>query len=59
MYRLGLFVVMDEMVAPMAGLSSGPTAYPWQAHARGLASHLTVGVVTDGVLRGLDKALPS
>lgn len=58
LYGLGLFVLMDEIVAPLAGLASGPTAYPWQAHARGLAGHLTVGVVTDTVLNVLDKALP-
>ena len=58
LFGFGLFLVMDELVAPLAGLSSGPTAYPWQAHARGLAGHLTVGLVTDGVLRALDAALP-
>ncbi|WP_162055577.1 DUF1440 domain-containing protein [Pontibacter pamirensis] len=58
LYGLGLFMVMDEIVAPVTGLSSGPTAYPWQAHARGLVGHLAVGMVTDGILRGLDKGLP-
>ncbi|RDV15188.1 DUF1440 domain-containing protein [Pontibacter diazotrophicus] len=58
LYGFGLFVVMDELVAPVTGLSSGPMAYPWQAHARGLAGHLAVGMVTDGMLRMLDKALP-
>lgn len=58
LFGFGLFVVMDEIVAPVAGLSSGPAAYPWQAHVRGLAGHLTVGVVTDAVLKLLDKALP-
>ena len=57
-YGLGLFAVMDEIVAPLAGLSSGPMAYPWQAHARGLVGHLAVGVVTDAVLNILDNALP-
>lgn len=58
LFGFGLFVVMDEIVAPAAGLSSGPTAYPWQAHARGLAGHLTVGIVVDATLNLLDKALP-
>jgi hypothetical protein len=58
LYGLGLFIVMDEIVAPLAGLASGPLAYPWQAHARGLAGHLTVGVTTDAVLGLLDQALP-
>ncbi|CAA9313559.1 MAG: hypothetical protein AVDCRST_MAG56-6410 [uncultured Cytophagales bacterium] len=55
---MGLFIVMDEIVAPLAGLASGPFAYPWQAHARGLAGHLTVGVTTDAVLGLLDQVLP-
>ncbi|RDV11309.1 DUF1440 domain-containing protein [Pontibacter diazotrophicus] len=59
LYGFGLFVVMDEILAPALGLSSGPMAYPWQAHVRGLAGHLAVGMVTDGVLRGLDEALPA
>ena len=59
LYGLGLFVLMDEIVAPLAGLSSGPMAYPWQAHARGLAGHLTVGLITDATLNLLDRALPS
>ncbi len=58
LFGFGLFVVMDEIVGPAAGLASGPMAYPWQAHARGLAGHLAVGVVTDGVLKVLDGALP-
>lgn len=58
LYGFGLFVVMDETLAPVLGLASGPAAYPWQAHVRGLAGHLTVGIVTDAVLKGLDEALP-
>lgn len=58
LYGLGLFVVMDEIVAPLAGLASGPAAYPWQAHVRGLAGHLTVGATTDAVLGLLDEVLP-
>ena len=59
LYGLGLFIVMDELVAPLAGLSSGPLAYPWQAHARGLAGHLTVGATTDAAVRVLDKVVPA
>ncbi len=58
LYGFGLFIVMDEIVAPLAGLSSGPLAYPWQAHARGLAGHLAVGVATDAAVRVLDKVVP-
>ena len=59
LYGLGLFIVMDELVAPLAGLSSGPLAYPWQAHARGLAGHLAVGATTDVAVRALDKVVPA
>lgn len=57
LYGLGLFIVMDELIAPLAGLSSGPLAYPWQAHARGLAGHLAVGATTHTAVRALDKVL--
>ena len=50
---------MDELVAPLSGLSSGPLGYPWQAHARGLAGHLTVGATTDAAVRALDKMVPA
>lgn len=59
LYGFGLFVMMDEILGPVLGLASGPMAYPWQAHVRGLVGHLAVGMVTDGVLKGLDKALPA
>ena len=57
LYGFGLFILMDELIAPLAGLSSGPAAYPWQAHARGLAGHLAVGAATDTTVRALDKVL--
>jgi uncharacterized membrane protein YagU involved in acid resistance len=57
LYGLGLFIVMDELLAPAAGLASGPMAYPWQAHARGLVGHLRLGLSTDTVVRALDKVV--
>lgn len=57
LYGFGLFLVMDELIAPLAGLASGPAAYPWQAHARGLAGHLTVGATTDTVVGLLDEVM--
>ncbi|UJR82883.1 hypothetical protein [Sandaracinus amylolyticus] len=47
---LGLFVVNDEALNTALGLAGKPRAYPWQAHARGLVSHLALGLVTDAVL---------
>lgn len=57
LYGLGLFIVEDETTGPLLGLASGPLAYPWQAHARGLVSHLVLGMVTDAVLRVMDREL--
>jgi len=55
LYGFGLTVVNDEILAPVLGLASGPTHYPWQAHARGLVGHLVLGVATDTVLDVLDR----
>lgn len=57
LYGLGLFIVVDEVVAPLLGFTSGPKAYPWQAHARGLAGHLALGATTDASLKLLNKTL--
>ena len=38
------------------GLTPGPRAFPWQAHARGLAGHLVLGLATEGVLQAADLA---
>lgn len=54
-YGLGLFLMNDEVMNPLMGLSSGPTAYPWQAHWRGLVTHMVLGAVTDSVLDALDQ----
>ena len=51
-----------EKVAGLAGRSLdeqqrervGSAIHSWQAHARGLAGHLTFGTVTDATLRVLD-----
>ena len=55
-YGLGLFIVNDELLNPLLGLASGPAAYPWQAHARGLVAHLALGVATDMVLDVFEQA---
>lgn len=51
-----LFLLVDEGAKPLLGLSAGPTDFPWQAHARGLAGHLVLGGVTDAALDLLDRA---
>ena len=48
------WAAVDEGLVPALGLTPGPRGFPWQAHARGLAGHLTFGTVTDRTLRLLD-----
>ena len=38
---------MDEGAVYALGLTPGPTAFPWQTHARGFAGHLVLGVILD------------
>ncbi len=54
LYGLGLFLAQDEMMAPLLGIAGSPGEYPWQAHVRGLVSHVTLGVVTETVLNVFD-----
>jgi hypothetical protein len=49
-------LVGDELFTSVAGLAERPTAYPWQAHARGLAGHLAFGLVADTALDLMDAA---
>ncbi len=53
-FGAGLFVVMDEAVNYLFGLTPGPTAFPWQAHARGLAGHLVFGATTQAALGAIE-----
>lgn len=53
LYGLGIFLTHDELFNTLSGSAARPTEYPWQAHARGLVSHLVLGVVADTVLRVL------
>jgi hypothetical protein len=55
---LGLFLAQDEVFNQAAGLSGRQDKYPWQAHARGLAAHLVLGLVTHTVLNLLDAPRP-
>jgi hypothetical protein len=52
---LGLFLIEDEIINPLIGAAAPPRRYPWQAHARGLVSHLVLGVVVEGILSALDR----
>jgi len=47
---------MDEIGNVALGLTPGPRAFPWQAHARGLAGHLVLGLAAEGVMQAADLA---
>ena len=49
------FLLIDEGVVPLLGLTPGPGAFPWQTHVRGLAGHVVFGMVADATLRALDR----
>ncbi len=55
-FGAAFFLLMDETVVPALGLTPGPTAFPWQTHARGLAGHLAFGTVADKTLAALQPA---
>jgi hypothetical protein len=56
LYGTAFFLVMDEGGNVALGLTPGPRAFPWQAHARGLAGHLAFGVAAEQAMRILDRA---
>lgn len=55
LYGLGLFLIQDEGVNAVTGLSAQPREYPWQAHARGLVGHLVYAVALDTFLNLADS----
>jgi hypothetical protein len=46
----GMFLIEDEVINPLIGAAAPPQDYPWQAHARGLVSHLVLGVAIEALL---------
>lgn len=56
-FGTAFFLAVDEGANPGLGLTPGPGAFRWQAHARGLAGHLVFGVVADSVLDAADRLL--
>ena len=53
-FGLGLFLMQDEGLNAISGLSANPNEYPWQAHARGFVAHAVYGLVLDTVLEIAD-----
>jgi len=51
-----IWVAIDEGANVALGLTPRPAAFPWQAHARGLAGHLVLGTVIEASFDGVDFA---
>ncbi len=56
-FGTALFLSVDEIGVPLAGLSGPPAEYPISSHLEALAAHLVYGVTTDLVRRGVRAAL--
>lgn len=56
LFGLALFLLQDEGLNAVSGLSGKPKDYPWQAHVRGLVAHVVYGVVTDTIVRSFIRA---
>ena len=55
LFGLSLFLLQDEGLNAVTGLSAKPQDYPWQAHARGFVAHATYGLVLETVLSLADS----
>jgi hypothetical protein len=51
LFGLGVWLVADEALLPLLGLSETPEAYPARVHAEMLAAHAIYGGVTEMVQR--------
>ena len=56
-FGAAFWLVADETVVPLLGLSKAPTEYPLSTHAYALASHLVFGLTAEIVRGALRKAL--
>ncbi|HSA55588.1 MAG TPA: DUF1440 domain-containing protein [Gemmatimonadaceae bacterium] len=54
-FGTGFWLFMDETVTPALGLTPGPRAFPWQAHARGLVGHAAYGIAVEAAFRALRR----
>jgi hypothetical protein len=55
LFGTAFWAVVDEGANVALRLTPGPTAFPWQAHARGFAGHLVFGVAAETALRAMDR----
>ena len=54
-FGLALFIMQDEGLNAITGLSAEPQEYPWQAHARGFVAHAVYGLVLEAALNLADS----
>ncbi|HWV56855.1 MAG TPA: DUF1440 domain-containing protein [Longimicrobiales bacterium] len=57
-FGTAFFGLVDEGANTALGFTPPPRAFPWQAHARGLAGHLVFGLVTETLLSAADRLRP-
>ncbi|HEY4184618.1 MAG TPA: DUF1440 domain-containing protein [Polyangia bacterium] len=50
------FLLVDELMVPLQGLTPGPQAFSWKVHARGAAAHLAYGMAAEATARLFDGA---
>jgi uncharacterized membrane protein YagU involved in acid resistance len=53
----GLWLLGDEVLMPLLGLTDGPTAYPSGVHVHGFGAHIAFGVTAAAVAAILDSVL--
>ena len=56
LFGAAVWLIVDEWLNVALRFTPGPRAFPWQAHARGLAGHLAFGVATELELQAADRA---
>jgi uncharacterized membrane protein YagU involved in acid resistance len=55
-FGTGMWLIGDEMMTPLMGLSPSSTEFPWQNHARAFVNHLAYGAtlgLTHNLLRSI------
>lgn len=56
-FGVAFWMIADEAVVPLLGLSKGPTEYPVSTHAYALASHMVYGLTAEVTRRAVRNIL--
>jgi hypothetical protein len=54
-FGAAFFLLVDEIMVPLAGWTPGPRAFSWKVHARGAASHVAYGVAAEAAARAVER----